>query len=108
MAIDFNVDEAATVGNILTIHGYGLKIEADDARKDQVGVFFRTDAGACLKAKVIAVNEPRTLKVVVPSELCDGESYKIAVITMSSAKGSSSLLKDVRQMTSEFAVTAHR
>ena len=39
------IDEAATVGNILTIHGYGLKIEADDAHKDQVGVFFKTDGG---------------------------------------------------------------
>jgi hypothetical protein len=66
------VDDVMTVGNLLTIRGSGIKIESDEAHKDQVGVFFKNSSGKTTKAKIIAVNEPRTLKVLVPTELCSG------------------------------------
>jgi hypothetical protein len=101
------IDESATVGNILTIHGSGLKIDADEEHKGSVGLFFAGESGASpVKATVIAVNEPRTLKVVVPP-LTEGAHYTLRVVTQTSAKGHSSLLKDVREMRSDFTVTAH-
>ena len=37
------VDDIMTIGNILTIHGYGLKIEwADETVKPNVGVYFQS------------------------------------------------------------------
>jgi hypothetical protein len=35
-----NVDETATIGNILTIRGHGLKIESDDDHQAEVGAYF--------------------------------------------------------------------
>ncbi|MDR2731377.1 MAG: DUF4469 domain-containing protein [Treponema sp.] len=99
-------DEVATIGNLLTIHGYGLKIEGDDARKDSVGLFFEPEeGGAAVKTEIIAVNEPRTLKVIVPA-LEAGKSYILKIVTQSSAKGGGSLLKNTREMRPEFSLTA--
>ncbi|MDR0476241.1 MAG: DUF4469 domain-containing protein [Treponema sp.] len=101
------VDEAATIGNILTIHGYGLKIEGDEAHQGRVGIFFDAASGA-VRADIIAVNEPKTLKIVVPQDLVSGQQYKLTVITQSSAKGSSTLLKDAREIKSEYLLTAQK
>ena len=99
-------DDVMTIGNILTIHGYGLKIEwADDTVKPNVGVYFQSASGNSAKASVIAVNEPRTLKVVVPP-MPAGVAYKIMIRTQSSAKGSNHLLKEPRVMESDFTLTA--
>ena len=101
------IDECATLENIITVHGYGLKIEADEAHKDEVGLFFVNPSGNALLAKVLAVNEPKTLKVVVPPGLTEGTAYTLRVVTQSSAKHGSGLLKNVRTMVSDFTVTAH-
>jgi hypothetical protein len=34
------IDEVMTIGNLLTIRGYGLKIEGDKDHKDEVGLWF--------------------------------------------------------------------
>ena len=102
------IDECATLGNVLTIHGYGLKIEADEANQNNVGIWFiNTMGGSLTKAPVIAVNEPKTLKVVVPPSLTAGTPYALRIVTQSSAKGHSSLLKDLRELHSDFTLTAH-
>jgi len=99
-------DEVATIGNLLSIHGFGLKIEADEEHKDEVGLFFEPDCGgAPVKADIIAVNEPRTLKVIVPA-LKAGVQYRLKVVTQSSAKGGGSLVKKVRDMRSDFCLAA--
>jgi hypothetical protein len=100
-----SVDETATLGSILTIRGHGLKVEADDAHKDEAGVYFVDSSGGKVKVASIAVNEPKTLKVIVPVGLAAGQSYALRVATQGSAKGSSSLLKDIREITSDFTVT---
>jgi hypothetical protein len=102
------IDEVATMGNILTIHGYGLKIEGDEERKNAMGVFFKPASGIPIKAAVLAVNEPRTLKVLVPTELTEGTAYTIAVETQSSPRHAGTMLKKVRDMRSEFTVTAQK
>ncbi|MDR0447044.1 MAG: DUF4469 domain-containing protein [Treponema sp.] len=54
----------------------------------------------------MAVNEPKTLKVVVPAELVEGTAYQIAVETMSSSKNSGILIKKVRDLHSDFMLVA--
>jgi hypothetical protein len=100
------IDEVVTIGNLLTVHGYGLKIEGDEANRDSVGLFFEPeDGGTAVKTEIIAVNEPRTLKVIVPA-LTAGKAYVLKAITQSSAKGGGALLKKIREMRSEFTLTA--
>ncbi|MDR2433739.1 MAG: DUF4469 domain-containing protein [Treponema sp.] len=100
------IDEAATIGNILTIHGYGLKIESDEAHQLQTGVFFQPASGVPPKAEIIAVNEPKTLKVVVPATLTAGKEYNLRIFTMGSVGGGGHILKVVRDLKSDFKLTA--
>jgi len=99
-------DEVATIGNLLTIHGFGLKIEGDELHKDEVGLFFEPECGgAAVKADIIAVNEPRTLKVIVPA-LKTGVQYRLKVVTQSSAKNGAAVLKNLREIRSDFVLAA--
>jgi hypothetical protein len=100
------VDTQMTRGNIITIRGAGIKVEGDDANKDQLGVFFLPKSGVPVKASVIVVNYPRTLKVLVPPELEEGAEYRIAVGTQSSSKSGGTILKKVQDIRSDFHVTA--
>jgi len=97
-------DELATGGNILTIHGFGLKIEGD---KDEVGLFFHpVSGGPETKAEIVAVNEPRTLKVIVPL-LTSPNPYILRLVTQSSSKGGGALLKTKREVRSDFTLRAN-
>jgi hypothetical protein len=98
------MDKVATIGNLLTIRGYGLKIEGD-ADHPAVGLFFQPASGLPVKAEIIAVNESRTLKIIVPA-LTAGTDYHLRLFTQSSVKGHSGLLKEVRDLKSEFALKA--
>ena len=98
--------ETATIGNILTIRGYGLKIAADERHKDDVGLFFIPASGEPVKAVAIAESKPRTLTAVVPPSLKAGEPYQLRVVTQGSARSKSQLLKELRQVTSDFTVIA--
>jgi hypothetical protein len=102
------VDEVMTVGNLLTIRGYGLKIEGDEEHKDEVGLFFDdgTD-GSPVKAEILAVNEPRTLKVIVPPGLAIRTEYTLKVVTQSSAKSRGNMLKNTREVRSDFKLVVN-
>ncbi|MDR0785979.1 MAG: DUF4469 domain-containing protein [Treponema sp.] len=93
------------MGNLLVIRGYGLKVEADADHAAQAGLFFDDGETAPLKAEILAINEPRTLKAIVPT-LTVGKEYALKVVTQSSAKHSATLLKDLREIRSEFRLTA--
>jgi hypothetical protein len=99
------VDEAMTIGNLLTIRGYGLKIEGDKQHTDQVGLWFDDGQNPSVKAEIVTVNEPRTLKAIVPATLGVGGEYTLKVVTQSSAKSSGSLLKNTREVRSDFKLT---
>jgi hypothetical protein len=99
------LDEVMTVGNLLTIRGYGLKIEGTDQHKDEVGLWFDDGQGTLVKAEIIAVNELRTLKAIVPATLGVGYDYALKVVTQSSAKGNGAILKTVREVRSDFKLT---
>jgi hypothetical protein len=99
------VDEVMTIGNLLDIRGYGLKIEGDAEHKDEVGLFFDDGAGNLVKAEIIAVNEPRTLKTIVPATLGAGGEYTLKVVTQSSTKHGAAVLKNLREERSDFKLT---
>ena len=99
------VDEVMTVGNLLTIRGYGLKIEFDEAHAAQAGVFFKPPDGPPIKSTIIAVNEPKTLKIIVPPNLKVGTAYTIYVVTQGATR-SYHLLKETRQAIAAFTLTA--
>ncbi|MDR1324418.1 MAG: DUF4469 domain-containing protein [Treponema sp.] len=101
------LDEIMTIGNLLTIRGYGLKIEAEAAYEAQAGFFFDDGENPPVKAEILAVNEPRTLKVIVPASLTTGKDYALKVLTQSSVKGNGMLLKNLREVRSEFKLTTH-
>jgi hypothetical protein len=99
------IDEVATKGNLLTIRGSGLKIEADEANKAGEGLYFVEKISKNpIKAAIIAVNEPKTIKVMVPPSLTTGP-YFLKIVTRSSAKSSGSLLKQTREVISDFTLT---
>jgi hypothetical protein len=103
-----DVNQTVTIGGVLTIRGYGLKIESDEEHSGEVGIFFEpvSGLGTRVAAKLLIVNEPRTLTILTDSRLTVNRSYVIVIDTQSSARSSNHLLKNVREIRSEFEVTA--
>jgi len=60
--------------------------------------------GAATKAPIIAVNEPRTLKVIIP-QLSAMQEYTLRIVTQTSSKSHGTLLTVPRVMESDFAMT---
>jgi hypothetical protein len=100
------IDEAATVGGLITIRGLALKIEADAAHRGEAGLYFDDGSGAPVKAEMLAINQPRTLKAVIPPGLRHGIAYTLLIITQGSPKGHGTLLKETREIRSDFTLTA--
>jgi hypothetical protein len=100
------LDEVMTIGNLLRLHGYGLKIKADAEHQKEAGLWFDDGVNAPVKAGLIAVNEPRTLTVIVPAGLTAGTDYTLKVLTQIPAKGGGKLLKSLREVYSDFRLTA--
>jgi hypothetical protein len=100
------VDEVITIDNIVTVRGYGLKIDSDVQHAAQVGVFLVNEDQQETPVKAVALNEPRTLKVLMPASLFAGAAYTLLIRTQSSVKSGSHLLKDVREVRSDFQLTA--
>lgn len=103
---DGTTDVAVTIGGLIAVHGYGLKVEGDAEHADQVGIFFEDPNGNRYKADIVAVNEPKTLKLIVPNILTPEEDYYLVVVTQSSVKSRGNMLKNFREVRSEFALKA--
>ena len=100
------ISQKITKGNILTVQGYGLRIDSDKEHSKDAGLFFTSPTGTSVKASIIPVNEPRKLKILVPTELKTGTSYTITIGTMSSVRGKGKLLKRMRYVKSGLTLTA--
>jgi hypothetical protein len=99
-----NVNETCTTGRILTIRGYGLKVAGDAAHASVVGVFFDgQQSDVTMDNHVVAVNEQATLKVLVPN-MSTPNTVKIRVVTQSQLSGHGELMKDIREITSNFVL----
>lgn len=100
------MDEVMTIGNLLTIRGYGLKVEGDAAHQNEIGLWFDDGQNSPVKAEILAVNEPKTIKVIVPGGITAGSDCALKIVTQSSSHGSFHLLKELREFRSEFKLTA--
>ena len=101
------VDEVLTIRNLITIHGWGLKIDGTAENKESIGLYFVPEDPSfkMSKAEIIAVNEPRTLKAIVPEGLTPGKTYHLKIVTQSSAKSSGYMIKNVRELQSDTVFT---
>jgi hypothetical protein len=99
-----DLDESATIGNILAIRGHGLKISADESHKLETGVYFQGPDEKRIKCALVPVNQPRLLKVIVPSSLVPGTPYAIVIITQSSIHNNGHILKNPRTIRSDFTL----
>ncbi|MDR2041782.1 MAG: DUF4469 domain-containing protein, partial [Tannerella sp.] len=95
------IDEVITRDNIVTIRGYGLKIESDADHAAQAGVFPVSAQQQEIPFKAVA---PRTLKLISPANISAG-AYTILIRTQSNVKYSGHLLKELREVRSEFTLT---
>ena len=68
-------------------------------------MFFKPPDGIPIKASIIAVNEPKTLKIIVPPNLEVGTAYTVYVVTQGATR-SYHLLKETRQAIAAFTLTA--
>ncbi|GAB6393687.1 MAG: DUF4469 domain-containing protein [Treponematales bacterium] len=100
------LDQVVTMDNLIALQGTGLKVDSGPEYAAQVGLFFEAPDGARVKAKAIAVNEPRHLKAIAPATLVAGTAYRLVVVTQTSTKRGASLLKNLREVKSEFTLTA--
>jgi hypothetical protein len=101
------VDNLLTINETLVILGSGLKVSADALHAADTGVYFEAPDGTRVKqeARHIIDNQPRTLKVTVTG-LTPNVAYYVVVRTQSTVKSGGSLLKDVREMKSDFTLMA--
>jgi hypothetical protein len=66
---------------------------------------FDDGQGGLVKAEIVAVNEPRTLKAIVPATLGVGGEYALKVVTQSSTKYGAAALKSLWEVRSDFKLT---
>jgi hypothetical protein len=101
------IDDWTSHGHLLTIRGWGLKIDGTDENKDKIGLFFMPqDQGVepC-KAEIIAVNEQKKIKILVPYSVGTGMKYTLKIVTQTSAKSSGNLLKNLREVVSDTIIS---
>jgi hypothetical protein len=103
---DGTSDVVITIGGLIAVHGYGLKVESDAEHADQTGIFFEDLDTNRFKAEIVAVNEPKTLKLMVPNTLTPDVDYYVVVVTQSYVKANSGTLKEPREVRSEFTLKA--
>jgi hypothetical protein len=99
-----------TPDTLFEVRGTGLKIAADDNHADLVGLYLEgVSTGASIKfePKAFAVNESRTLKAIAPntSYFSTGEQYHVVVRTQATVTSNGKLLKEVREVKSDFTIT---
>jgi hypothetical protein len=101
------VDSVITIDEIVTIQGTGMKIDGDAVNADKIGLFICKDNTPDVRVTKVVVNEPQTLKIIVPTAKMEvGEAYTLKIVTQTSAQSYSHLVKELRTVTSEFTVTA--
>jgi hypothetical protein len=89
------------------VRGVGMKIESTPEWASHCGLFLVRTGQTAVRAVRIIDNTPRKITFLVPPGVTAGQEYTLQIITMSSAKSSSSkLLKNYRSMRSDFKLTA--
>jgi hypothetical protein len=95
-------------GKLFEVRGAGLKIAADVEHTADTGLFLEdvtTGERTRISTTDIAINEPRLLKAVAPNSFPGNMKFYVVVRTQSMVVHGSHLLKDVREVKSDFSVT---
>jgi hypothetical protein len=100
-------DTVITQGGIFVLNGIGMKIASDEEHTDDVGLFYElVDDGSRVGEPMtnIAQNSPSIISALCGQNLVADKEYHIVIRTQS-AVGSSKLLKNVREIKSDFTIT---
>ncbi|MDR3133876.1 MAG: DUF4469 domain-containing protein [Prevotellaceae bacterium] len=105
------VDLTVRPNSLFEIRGVGLKVAADAKHADDIGIYFEhATTGTRVKVNPldVDVNTPRSLHLIAPrvSDIPVGESYYVVVRTQASITRGNTLLKEVREMKSDFTITS--
>jgi hypothetical protein len=101
--------DIVTRGGILEIRGIGIKVAGDDKHTEDVGLYLEdaaTNERIKFKTTDFAFNSPHDLRAIVPTGLTVDKNYYIVIRTQASVKSSSSLLKNIREIKSDYTLTA--
>jgi len=101
------IDETTGRGHLLTVHGFGLKIDGAEENRDVMGLYFVPvdEGGETVKVEIVAVNAPRTLKIIVPQAVVSGMKYTLKVVTQTSARQASHIIKNLREAHSDIVLS---
>jgi hypothetical protein len=97
-----------TPGRLYIIRGIGLKIAFDTDHTDDAGLYYEeAETGIRIRQEVrdIMKSEPTIISALAPSILTPGKSYYIAIRTQSPIRNGGTLLKDIREIKSNFTIT---
>jgi hypothetical protein len=105
-----NVDSTIHPNSLVTLRGLGLKIASDPEHASDVGLYYENAAtGARVRTNPVdlAVNTFMEIKAIAPSttSLPMGTVCYVVVRTQSSPKNSGTLIKNVREVKTDFTVT---
>jgi hypothetical protein len=107
--IDFTsgkVNSEVTIGNFVDVRGRGLRIAAPKNPQEETGVWVVDEAGMATRCPLIAINQMRRLRFVLPAGLADGTKYRLRVVTYASVRTKAQLLKNHRVMETPFQFIA--
>jgi hypothetical protein len=100
------VNSEVTIGQFVDVRGRGLRIAAPANPTEDTGVWLVDETGSAIACPLIAINQMRRLRFVLPTALNDGKKYKVRVVTYNSVHAQKHLNKNVRTMESPFMFTA--
>jgi hypothetical protein len=100
------VNSEVTIGNFVDVRGRGLRIAAPKNPTEETGVWAVDETGKATRCALVAVNQMRRLRFVLPAGLTDGKKYRVRVVTYASVRKRDLLIKNHRTMETNFQVTA--
>jgi hypothetical protein len=106
--ISGKTDTVVTAGGLFVMQGIGLKIVFDERHASDAGLFYEcvTDGSRIREEMVnIAQNDPTLITALCRGDLETNKEYRIVVCTQSPIRGGNRLLKNVREVKSDFSIT---
>jgi hypothetical protein len=101
-------DTVITQGGIFVLNGTGLKITSDEEHTGEVGLFYEwVDDGSRIGEDMnnIAQNSPKIISALCGRALTANREFRIVIRTQSAVASGGKLLKNVREVKSDFTLT---
>jgi hypothetical protein len=104
---DTDTTTTLTPGGLYILHGIGLKIASDAEHANDVGIYYEdASSGERIREdmKNIAQNEPATISALANRNLLTARHFYIVIRTQSPVNHVGRLLKNVREVKSDFTL----